>query len=502
LISVGLSYGLLQLASHVLPVPYFAPQIALTIGLGVGIDYGLLTVARYRGARQRAAIDPGAPIAALNRAGRTVAFAGGTVILAELGLLVCPFSLVRGLTVAVAIAVIPTVLAANTLLPALLALSDGRLDSYRPPMWRGRELVERSAAWGRWAAKVQRRPWLSVSCALIVLGLLAAPILWLRLGPASGATDNPASMTNQAYTMATDAFGPGVTSPFEVVATLHDPKPKDVQELRNVLLHTTDVVYVSAAQRSADRDRVLVDVIPASGPDSIASAHLLSALRTGTRDQLNQDGISITIGGQAAVESDLAAQISHAFPLTVLAVIGSSFLLLLLQFRSVVIAAKAGVMNLLSIGAAFGVVVAIFQWGWGGHLIGSHHTGPIETFLPIVLFPAVFGLSMDYEVFLLSRITDEWTRTQDSTAAVIDGLATTGRVVTSGAMIMFVLFGSMAFTGDRTVQLVGLGLATAVLVDATVIRSLLLPAAMALLGRLNWWLPAWLERRLPALRPV
>jgi putative drug exporter of the RND superfamily len=500
LIAVGLSFGLLQLASHVLPVPYFAPQIALTIGLGVGIDYGLLTIARYRGARAQLAIDPAAQITALNRAGRTVTFAGGTVILAELGLLFTPFSLIRGLTAAVALAVIPTVLAANTLLPALLKLSDHNLDRYRPPLLRRGELVERSAAWARWAAKVQRRPVIALSCALGLLALLAAPILWLRLGPASGATDNPGSMTNQAYELATNAFGPGVTAPLDVVATFNTSSQDEGQQLREVLSRTPDVMYVSPTVVAANNAHALVEVIPASAPDSVASAHLLNALRTNAADQLSQHGISISVGGQAALETDLATTIGHAFPFTVLAVIGSSFVLLLLQFRSVVIAAKAAIMNLLSIAAAFGVVVAIFQWGWGGDLIGSHRSGPIETFLPILLFPAVFGLSMDYEVFLLSRITDEWNRTKDSVGAVIDGLATTGRVVTSGAAIMFVLFASMAFTGDRTVQLFGLGLATAVLVDATVIRSLLLPAAMQLLGRLNWWVPGWLDRRLPAPR--
>jgi RND superfamily putative drug exporter len=500
LAALGISFGLLQLVSHEISIPYFAPQIALVIGLGVGIDYGLLTVARYRGARQRSAAGSPEVIAALRGAGRTVTFAGSTVIVAELGLLLTPFTLVRGLTAAVAIGVVPTVLAANTLLPALLHLFDGRLDRLRPRALRDRKMVEYSSSWARWASAVQRRPVLALVGAMSVLGLLAAPALGLRLGPASGSTDNPGTMTNQAYEMATNGFGPGVTSPLDVVATFPSAVSADsaqIQTLRSALGQTPDVMYVAPALIDQGGRHAMVEVIPASAPDVAATSHLRTDLRTRVTDQLQHDQIAIDVGGQAAIEADLATTIGHAFPLTVLAVIGTSFMLLLLQFRSVVIAAKAGVMNLLSIMAAFGVVVAVFQWGWGGHVIGVDRAGPIESFLPLLLFPAVFGLSMDYEVFLLSRITDEWRRTHDSTRAITDGLATTGRVVTSGAAIMFVLFASMSVTGDRTVQLFGLGLSTAVLLDATVIRSVLLPAAMQLLGRLNWWMPAWLDRLVP-----
>jgi RND superfamily putative drug exporter len=243
-------------------------------------------------------------------------------------------------------------------------------------------------------------------------------------------------------------------------------------------------------------------VVPTTAPDAIATSTLLSNIRSADADRLSRQGITIGVGGQAAIQLDLAATIHNSFPMTVLLVIASSFLLLLLQFRSIAIAAKAGVMNLLSISAAFGITVAIFQWGWGRQLIGIDHAGPLQSFVPLLLFPVIFGLSMDYEVFLMSRITDEWERSHDPAAAITEGIASTARVVTSGAMIMFALFAAMALAGSRTVETFGVGLALAVLLDATVIRSILLPATMQLLGRYNWWLPSWLRRRLPVLRPV
>jgi RND superfamily putative drug exporter len=505
LVALGLSFGLLEIASHLIDIPYYEPQIALTIGLGVGIDYGLLTVARYRGVRQRAGVGSRETVDALARTGRTVTFAGCTVILAMIGLLVTPMSLVRGMTIGVVIAVVPTVLCANSLLPALLQLTDRQLDQWRPWFLRDRKLVERSQAWANWSARMQRRPLLAALGALAVLGILATPIFWLRLGPADGSTDNPASMTNRAYRLASAGFGPGVTSPLDVVATFPSRVDSDshaIQRVRDELLRTPDVMYVAPQTISPDRRNALFHVIPASAPDAVATSHLLDQLRTTVATRLAAHDIDIGVGGQAAIQLTISSTIMGAFPLTVLTVIGSSFILLLLQFRSIVIALKAGLMNLLSISAAFGIVVAVFEWGWGRQLIGVDHAGPLQSFLPLLLFPAIFGLSMDYEVFLMSRMTDEWERTHDSTHAITEGVATTGRVVTSGAAIMFALFSAMALSGSRTVELFGVGLATAVLLDATVIRSILLPATMQLLGRHNWWMPRWMRARLPLIRPA
>jgi RND superfamily putative drug exporter len=504
LIALGVSSGVLQIASHVLDIPYFGPQVALIVGLGIGIDYGLLTVARYKGARERASRGSQQTVDALRRTSRTVTFAGGTVIVAILGLLLTPISVVRGVTVAVIIAVVPAVLAAVTLLPALLHLADPYLDRGRPPLRRRGKILESSAGWGRWSAAVQRRPVIAMLGSLTILGLLATPLLWLRLAPADGSTDNPTSLTAQAYNTASDAFGPGVTAPLEIVA--HTPPggsiARSVARLRQTLVATPDVFAVTPAVFGTNPHDVLVNVIPATAPDSTETAALLDRIRTTEADRLRSYGIGIGVGGQAAIQLDTAAVIHHWFPLTVLAVIGSSFLLLLMQFRSIAIAAKAGIMNLLSISAAFGITVAIFQWGWGIHLIGIDHAGPLQSFVPLLLFPVLFGLSMDYEVFLMSRISDEWERTNDPATAITNGVAATARVVTSGAAIMFALFAAMALAGSRTVETFGVGLALAVLLDATVIRSLLLPATMQLLGRYNWWIPGWLHRRLPVLRPV
>ncbi|HVY09723.1 MAG TPA: MMPL family transporter [Mycobacteriales bacterium] len=503
LIAIGVSSSVLQIVSHLVNVPYFGPQVALTVGLGIAIDYGLLTVARYRGARERAQRGGTEVGDALRRTSRTVAFAGGTMLIAILGLLMTPISMVRGMTVAIAVAVVPAVLAANTLLPALLHLFDAHLDRGRPIRRRG-EILESSATWGRWSQAVQRRPVAALLGAVTLLCLLAAPILSLRLGPADGSTDNPSSLTARAYRTASEAFGPGATAPLQVVAhaPAHLPVKRSVDRLRQSLVAMPGVLVVTPPTFGRDHHYVMLDVIPTTAPNDPATTNLLHRIRTSEYDAMQAHGISLGVGGQTALQYDMASTIHRAFPMTVVMVIASSFLLLLLQFRSLAIAAKAGVMNLLSISAAFGITVAIFQWGWGIHLFGISHAGPVHSLLPLLLFPTLFGLSMDYEVFLMARISDEWERTHDATGAITAGIASTARVVTSGAAIMFALFSAMALSSSRTVATFGVGLALAVLLDATVIRSVLLPAAMQLLGRYNWWLPTWLHRRLPVLRPV
>jgi RND superfamily putative drug exporter len=502
LIALGVSTGIMQIASHLTDIPYFGPQVALTVGLGIGIDYALLTVARYRGAREASPRGSTAAVDALRRTSRTVAFAGGTMVIAITGLLVTPMSMVRGMTLAVVIAVVPAVLAANTLLPAVLHLFDSHLNRGRVGRRKG-AILETSAAWGAWAAKVQRRPVTAMLASIVVLGLLALPVLWLRLGPADGSTDNPKGMTSQAYQMASAAFGPGVTAPLDVVVAVPAGRPvkATVDRVRQDLIATPGVLAVTPATFGRDR-HALLSVIPTTAPGDEATTDLLTRLRTDEAGAAERRGIGFGVGGQTALQYDMASTIHDAFPKTVLVVIASSFLLLLVQFRSLAIAAKAGLMNLLSIGAAFGITVAIFQWGWGLSLFGIDHAGPIQSLLPILLFPTLFGLSMDYEVFLMSRITDEWERSRDASAAITNGIAATARVVTSGAAIMVALFSAMALSGSRTVATFGVGLALAVLIDATVIRSVLLPATMQLLGRYNWWLPRWLMQRLPEVRPV
>ena len=506
MLALAVGFGAMSLVSHVVSIPTFAPQIATTIGLGVGIDYALLVLARYRNAAHTGLEPSGATIAAMRTSGRAVLFAGGTVVLALLGLYLVGLPFISGMGLGVTLVVVPTVLTATTVLPAVLGHAGGHLDRWRPPGMRGRPLTGRSLGWARWAARVQRRPVTALAISLTVLVLLALPALSIRLGNAEASTDNRSTVSHKAYAYASKAFGPGYVEPFDVVATLpqhHVPAEARTaaDSVRQVIRGTAGVAGVTRAQLDATGRHALVTVYSATPPTAAQTSALLGRLRGPIHATLAAEGIDVAVGGPAAIGSDLTNAIATAVPVVLAAVIGTSLLLLLILFRSVVVALKAGIMNLLAIGAAFGVVAAVFQHGWGLHAIGVDYAGPIEVFLPILLFPTVFGLSMDYEVFLLSRIRDEWDRTHDNPLAVAEGLATTGRVVTAGAAIMIVLFGSLVFASARTVKVFGLGLAVAILLDAVVVRSVLLPATMQLLGRLNWWLPAWLDRRLPHFAP-
>jgi RND superfamily putative drug exporter len=504
MLALGVGFGAMSLVSHLVPIPTFATQIATTIGLGVGIDYALLVLARYRNATQGGLGPQAATVAAMRTAGRAVVFAGSTVMLAMLGLYLVGLPFIDGLGLGVVLVVVPTVLTATTVLPAILGHAGGHLDRWRPPGMRRRQLTGRSSGWARWAARVQRRPVIAMGLSFGLLALLAAPALSIRLGNAEASTDDRSTTSHRAYAYASQSFGAGYTRPFEVVATLppHLGAAKEriaARDVRRLIGHTTAVGAVSGTALDATGRHALLTVYSAASPTAPQTSALLQRLRGPVRAALARDGVDIAVGGPAAIGFDLSRTISTAVPLVLAAVIGTSLLLLLVLFRSVIVALKAGLMNLLAIGAAFGVVVAVFQHGWGLHVIGVDYAGPIEVFLPILLFPTVFGLSMDYEVFLLSRIRDEWDRTHDNRFAVAEGLATTGRVVTAGAAIMIVLFGSLVFADARTVKVFGLGLSIAILLDAVVVRSVLLPATMQLLGRINWWLPRWLDRLMPHL---
>jgi RND superfamily putative drug exporter len=501
-LSVGL--GAMAVLSHVLAIPTFATQVATTVGLGVGIDYALLVLARYRGLASDGVLPADATAQAMLTSARAVAFAGATVIVAMLGLYVVPLPFVHGMAIGVCVVVVPTILAATTLLPAVLGNFGAYIDRWQAPGLRHRALGGRSPRWAAWVTRVQRRPAIAAGVAAGTLILLAAPALGLHVGNADASTDNAATPAHRAYAYATEAFGPGFTYPFIVVATPHGPVDDavlqhTVQVTGTVLRDTSGVATLSPPQMSTDRQQVLFNIYPASGPSAPQRAKLLQRLRGPVRAALSHQGVAINVGGSDATSVDLAHAVTHSMPYAFAAVIGISLLLLLVLFRSVVVVAKAGVMNLLSVAAAFGVVVAVFQWGWGLRLLGVDYAGPIEVFLPLLLFPVVFGLSMDYEVFLVSRIRDEWDRTGDNRAAVTEGLATTGRVVTAGAAVMVVLFASLVFASARTVKMFGLAMAVAIALDALVVRSILLPATMQLLGRYNWWLPRWLDARLPHL---
>jgi RND superfamily putative drug exporter len=503
LLGLGTAIGLAGLGSQVLSTPDFATQLAAMIGLGVGIDYALFLITRFR-QNYRSGMDLQSSISeAMDTAGRAVLFAGITVIIALLGQFALGVSFLYGLAVASALAVLMTMLAALTILPAVLSRFGQRIARPgRRARNRGESPAERDAhgVWARWASLIQRHPWPGAMAGLAIMLTLAAPALALRLGNSDAGNNPSSSTTRHAYDLLGKGFGRGFNGPLQVVASL--PRGGDaaaVAAIATDLRATGDVASVSPARLSPNGQTAVFLVYPASAPQSLATTNLVQNLRKHTLPPLARStGTRILVGGQQATTIDFTNVLSSKLPLFIGIVVALSALLLLVVFRSLVIPLQAAFMNLLSIGAALGVVVAIFQWGWLGSFFNLKG-GPIEAFIPVMLFAIVFGLSMDYEVFLVSRVHEEWTRRRDATQAVTRGLASTGRVITAAATIMICVFLSFAVGDERVLKLFGLSLASAVFLDAFVVRSLLLPSVLAILGRRTWALPGWLGRRLPHL---
>ncbi|HMH46679.1 MAG TPA: MMPL family transporter [Solirubrobacteraceae bacterium] len=503
LLGLGTAIGLAGLGSQVISTPDFATQLAAMIGLGVGIDYALFLITRFR-QNYRAGMDLQTSISeAMDTAGRAVLFAGITVIIALLGQFALGVSFLYGLAVASSLAVLMTMLAALTILPAILSRFGERIAR---PGRRARNSGESSAArdargaWARWASLIQRHPWPGAVAGLAIMLALAAPALALRLGNSDAGNNPPSSTTRHSYDLLAKGFGRGFNGPLQVVATLpHAGDSAAVTQIAASLRAGGDVASVSPARISPNGQTAVLLVYPSSAPQSLATSDLVESLRKHTLPPLAQStGARILVGGQQATTIDFTNVLSNKLPLFVGIVVALSALLLLIVFRSLVIPVQAAFMNLLSIGAALGVVVAIFQWGWLGGFFNVKG-GPIEAFIPVMLFAIVFGLSMDYEVFLVSRIHEEWSRRRDATQAVTRGLASTGRVITAAATIMICVFLSFAVGDQRVLKLFGLSLASAVFLDAFVVRSLLLPSVLEILGRRTWALPDWLGRRLPHL---
>jgi RND superfamily putative drug exporter len=503
LLGLGTAIGLAGLGSQIISTPDFATQLAAMIGLGVGIDYALFLITRFR-QNYRSGMDLQSSISeAMDTAGRAVLFAGITVIIALLGQFALGVSFLYGLAVASALAVLMTMLAALTILPAVLSRFGERIAR---PGRRARNSGESAEArdarglWARWAAFIQRHPWPGAVAGLAIMLTLAAPALALRLGNSDAGNNPPNSTTRHSYELLAQGFGRGFNGPLQVVASL--PHAGDSAAIRGIaasLRASGDVASVSPARLSPNGQTAVFLVYPSSAPQSLATSNLVENLRKQTLPPVAQStGTRILVGGQQATTIDFTSVLSSKLPLFIGIVVALSALLLLIVFRSLVIPLQAAFMNLLSIGAALGVVVAIFQWGWLGSFFNVKG-GPIEAFIPVMLFAIVFGLSMDYEVFLVSRIHEEWTRRRDPTQAVTRGLASTGRVITAAATIMICVFLSFAVGDQRVLKLFGLSLASAVFLDAFVVRILLLPAVLELLGRRTWALPAWLGRRLPHL---
>jgi RND superfamily putative drug exporter len=504
LVGVGTAYAGIVLLGHAMTVADFAPMLGMLIGLGVGIDYALFIVTRHRRGLKR-----GLPVAeaarnAVATTGRAVVFAGATVCIALLGMLILRLGFLNGVAIAASLTVVLTVAASVTLLPALLSFIGPRALSRRER----RRLYERgpqpeipTGLAARWSVFVERHPKLLGAVAVAVMALLALPTFSLHLGTSDQGNDPKSATTRQAYDLLAEGFGPGVNGPLTLVTRVGGAEDKlALDNLDTTLRATEGVAAVTPVTYNTGGSTAYLTVVPEYAPQSQETSDLVNRLRTDVLPRAEADtALDVHVGGVTASYDDFAAVIVGKLPLFVGVVIGLGCVLLLLAFRSLGIPLKAAVMNIAAVVAAFGVVVAIFQWGWGSELLGLGRAGPIEPFLPVIMVSVLFGLSMDYQVFLVSRMYEEWLETGDNRRAVRVGLAETSRVINSAAVIMISVFLAFVLSGDRVIAMFGIALASAVALDAFVLRTLLVPALMHLLGGANWWLPRRLDRRLPRI---
>ncbi|MEK6273361.1 MAG: MMPL family transporter [Actinomycetota bacterium] len=506
LVGLGISSaGLIALLANVIDVPDWTTAVSGLIGIGVGIDYSLLVLTRFRAAMNEGKDRHDAVVEAVTTAGRSVIIAGATVVIAVLGLALTGLPYMYGVALSASFAVLVVMLAAVTLLPALLSYLGPRVDRLRIPFL-GRTLKaegdgESPAA--RWSHAVQRRPWTAAIAATAVLLALAAPALGMRLGFPDAGNDPPDTMTRQSYDLNTEGFGPGTNGPLVIAAALPPDDPGAEAAIGSFAVRLRSdpgVAFVPPPVINPEGDAAIVNVIPTGSPQDAETEDLVNHLRDDVvPEELGGTGITAEVGGVTAALEDQSDYITGRMPVFIAAVVGLSFLLLLVAFHSPLISLKAGVMNLLSVGAAYGVMTLVAKGGPVAELIGIDHEVPIAPFMPVMMFAILFGLSMDYEVFLISRIREEYLKDGDTSRAVADGLAKTARVITAAAAIMVVVFLAFVTAPDTFLKLFGIGLATAVFLDATVVRMVLVPAVMQLLGSRNWWIPDWLERVLPRL---
>ncbi|MEV5427020.1 MMPL family transporter [Streptomyces cellulosae] len=504
LVSVGTAYAGIVLLGHVMTVADFAPMLGLLIGLGVGIDYALFIVTRHRRGLKRGMSVTEAATNAVATTGRAVVFAGATVCIALLGMLILRLNFLNGVAVAASLTVVLTVAASVTLLPALLSLIGTRALSRRERRRLAEHGPEPEMPTGfaaRWSAFVERHPKLLGAVAVVVMAVLALPTFSLHLGTSDQGNDPKTSTTRQAYDLIADGFGPGVNGPLTLVTEVDGAQDKlALDNLGSTLRTTEDVASVSPVTYNQGGDTAFLTVVPESSPQSKQTSDLVDRLREDVLPRAESGtSLDVHVGGVTAGYDDFASVIVEKLPLFVGVVIGLGCLLLLLAFRSIGIPLKAAAMNVAAVAGAFGVVVMIFQWGWGSDLLGLGSAGPIEPFLPVIMVSVLFGLSMDYQVFLVSRMYEEWLETGDNRRAVRVGLAETSRVINSAAVIMISVFLAFVLSGDRVIAMFGIALAAAVALDAFVLRTLLVPALMHLLGGANWWLPKWLDRILPRI---
>ena len=544
LVGLGVGASLVTVLSHVLPMPDFTTSLVAMIGLGVGIDYALFIVTRYREGIHHGMSVEDSVVNAVDTSGRAVIFAGITVIISLLGLFVMGLAFARGLAIGAVIGVLIMMIASITLLPSLLAMVKHRIDvttraalvalslfvvvtffavvshslplflaaivsavvvtlasflirPLRKPIPQRARKPKQATFWYRWSRLVQRRPWTSAIAATALLLVLSAPLASIRLGFGDNGNAPESTTVRRAYDMLAEGFGPGFNGPLFITvqgSTASDPNA--LNTFAETIKSVEGIAFAQATPASADGSLSLVIAYPTTAPQDEATTTLIKTLRN---DVIPQTGVEAKVGGFTAAGVDFADVIGGRMPLLFIGVLSLSFLLLMAVFRSLLVPLKAVIMNLLSIGAAYGVIVAIFQWGWGMGLIGVGKAGPIESWAPMMLFAIVFGLSMDYEVFLLSRVREEYLRTGNNAEAVADGLTATARVITAAALIMVCVFAAFVLGYDRQLKLFGLGLALAVFIDATIVRMVLVPATMELLGDRNWWIPKWIDKMLPKI---
>ncbi|MEU2542996.1 MMPL family transporter [Streptomyces iakyrus] len=504
LVGVGTAYAGIVLLGHAMTVADFAPMLGMLVGLGVGIDYALFIVTRHRRGLKRGLSVTEAATNAVATTGRAVVFAGATVCIALLGMLILRLSFLNGVAVAASLTVILTVAASVTLLPALLSFIGMRALSRRERRRLAEHGPEPEVPTGfaaRWSAFVERHPKALGAVALVVMGVLALPTFSLHLGTSDQGNGPKTATTRQAYDLLAGGFGPGVNGPLTLVTKVDGADDKlALDNLDGTLRATDGVASVTPVTFDAGGHTAYLTVVPESSPQSKDTSDLVDRLRGEVLPRAESGtSLDVQVGGMTAGYDDFADVIVSKLPVFVGVVIGLGCLLLLLAFRSVGIPLKAAAMNVAAVASAFGVVVAIFQWGWGSELLGLGSAGPIEPFLPVIMVSVLFGLSMDYQVFLVSRMYEEWLETGDNRRAVRVGLAETSRVINSAAVIMISVFLAFVLSGDRVIAMFGIALAAAVALDAFVLRTLLVPALMHLLGGANWWLPRWLDKRMPRI---
>jgi RND superfamily putative drug exporter len=498
LFGLGLSVLLIGVLAAVMDVPGFAPAIAGVVGIGVGIDYALLILTRFRSALASGS-DPRPAVAeAMTTAGRSVLIAGTTVVISFLGLFLLGVPFLYGVAVSVSIAVLVVMAAAVTLLPALLAFAGPRVDRLRIPGLGRTSAAGSPTLAGRWSRLVQRRAWPAAILSAVALVALAAPALGLRFGFPDEGNDKRGTTTRAAYELVSRGFGPGANGPLLLAADLSDGGAKpELDALVDRVRAEPGVAFVSEPRLNEAEDAALLTVVPGSSPQDAATTELVHRLRDDVLPKLEDGGIDVSVGGLTASVVDQSDLVGSRLPLLVGAVVGLSFFFLLAAFRSPLIALKAAAMNLLSVGAAYGVLALAAEGGWFGQLLGIDSDTPVPPFMPVMMFAVLFGLSMDYEVFLLSRVREEYLSHGDTSRAVADGLAKTARVITAAAAIMVAVFLAFLVSDEIFLKLLGVGMATAIFLDATVVRMVLVPALMQLFGRANWWIPRWLDRSLP-----